>query len=248
MTKATVACHTSKNGGTYVHISGIRSFNFSMEQFRDITKWKCNQYHGNHDRMTWDSRKTDPTKEQSKYLSKMHQHLSKVFSSGFDLARKLGIKVGQKNFANHYKSNSNRTFWHRDRDFDPGCWVVVVSLGATRTLTFVDYRTDEVHKLVLKNGDIVAFDFDWNMNHFHAVEEAKDETGERISIQFFTPKTLWTKYYQQMWKETAPLVRRAIAKRRTKVKKLLANSKRKKSSSNNVENKTKNKISRKISK
>lgn len=135
---------------------------------RDTFNWHRNSMHGNHDRMIWDGDKNRKTKEQKKLLDEIGDHIKD--SIGLDT-------LGTYNFLNHYKNRSSRTFWHRDGDFNPGEWVVMVTFGSPRILTFVDYMTDETYPVELGNGDIVAFNFEWNLNTFHAVEQTKDQVG-----------------------------------------------------------------------
>jgi hypothetical protein len=124
---------------------------------------------------------------------------------------------------NYYKNKGNRTFWHRDEDINPGEYVVMVSFGATRTLTFTDYKTGRTYPVKLNDRDIVAFDFDFNMNTFHAVEATKSDVGERISLQYFQVKDSkkWGKKNLDKWKETEVDKKKGISKRRTIVNKEL---------------------------
>ena len=186
-----------------------------FEKLRDTLEWKRNSMHGNHDRMTWDGRKS--ANKHKEFFSDMKKNIEHV----------LGVEdIGNNNFANYYKNEGNRTFWHRDYDINPDDLVTMVTFGSPRILTFVDYRTDKVYEVELGDRDIVTFDFNWNMNTFHAVEKSRKHEGERISLQFFNlhcPKK-WGKENLKKWRETEPIKKQAVSRRRSKV-----NKKRKKS-------------------
>lgn len=181
-----------------------------FERLRDTLDWKRNSMHGNHDRMIWDG-----TKATCKYK----QLMSEI---GRNIERVLGVKdIGDNNFANYYKNEGNRTFWHRDHDINPDDLVTMVTFGSPRTLTFVDYMTDKVYEVELGDYDIVTFDFNWNMNTFHAVEKSRKEEGERISLQFFnihSPQK-WGRENLKKWKETEPIKEKAVSRRRSKINK-----------------------------
>lgn len=178
-----------------------------FNELKECFNWKRNSMHGNHDRMIWDGTKMKKNKEQVKLLNKIGKTITKT------------IKIdglGTINFMNYYRNKSNRTFWHRDEDINPGEYVVMVSFGASRTLTFTDYKTGKTYPVKLNDRDIIAFDFDFNMNTFHAVESTKDDVGERISLQYFEMKDSkkWGKALKK-WKETESDKKKGISKRRS---------------------------------
>ena len=199
---------------------GVFSTERMFETVRDTLKWKRNSIHGNHDRMTWDG-----TKAKNKH-KKLFKEIGDKIKSIFPNYKK---ELGKYNFANHYKGKDNRTFWHHDSDINPGEEIVMVTFGSPRTLTFVDYRTDKAYDFVLGDGDVVIFDFNWNMNTFHAIEKTNRNTGECISVQFFSlrDESQWTAEQKRAWKESEPIKKQAVARRRNYVKKLFARRKRK---------------------
>lgn len=203
---------SNKLGNVLVFREAFPDDNF--DELKECFNWKRNSMHGNHDRMTWDGTKMNKNKEQKKLLDKIGKQITKT------------IKIdglGKTNFMNYYKNKSNRTFWHRDEDINPGEYVVMISFGATRTLTFTDYKTGRTYPVKLNDRDIVAFDFYFNMNTFHAVEATKSDVGERISLQYFQVKdsNKWGKKNLNKWKETEADKKKGISKRRTIVNKEL---------------------------
>ena len=191
-----------------------------FDTLRDTLKWKRNSMHGNHDRMTWDGKNAE--NKHKKLFKEMGDKIKSVIPD-------YKGELGEENFANHYKGKENRTFWHRDANLNPDGDVVMVTFGAPRTLTFVDYRTDKAYNFVLGDGDVVIFDFNWNMNTFHAIEKTNQCTGERISVQFLSlrDESQWTAELKRAWKESEPIKKQAIARRRNYIKKLLERRKRK---------------------
>ncbi len=108
---------------------------FSKDYFDKLKKtfdWKRNSMHGNHDRMIWDGTKMKKNKKQTNILENIGEIISKTIKID---------SLGKVNFMNYYKNKSNRTFWHRDEDINPEEYVVMVSFGASRTLTFTDYKS-----------------------------------------------------------------------------------------------------------
>jgi alkylated DNA repair dioxygenase AlkB len=182
-----------------------------LERVRESLTWSKHTIHGNHDRLTWDGKKIQPD-EKPGIINQIGQIVKKALGN---------VEIGSEQFANCYESGENRTFWHRDYNLNPNESVVMVSFGAARTLTFVDYRTDEEYPIILGDGDIVVFDFKWNFHTFHAVERSAEAVGERISLQFFHARDAqkWTQSQLDEWSRTEQLKKRAIIRRRIKVNK-----------------------------
>lgn len=185
-----------------------------FKQVQESLSWSKHTIHGNHDRLIWDGKKVGPN-DKPEVLNKIGKILKKVLNN---------TTIGAEHFANWYKNGENRTFWHRDFNLNPNESVVMVSFGATRTLTFVDYCTDEEYPVALNDGDIVVFDFKWNFHTFHAVEKTMEAAGERISLQFFQTRDVhkWTQSQIDEWHQTEPKKRLGIIRRREKVNKVFA--------------------------
>lgn len=184
-----------------------------FQQLKNALEWKRNSMHGNHDRMVWDGLKVN---QQDKP--------NIINLIGDKICTALGVdNIGSESFANYYQGNQNRTFWHRDADINPNETVVMVTFGESRVLTFTDYRTDETYPIDLGDRDIVVFDYNWNLNTFHAVERTIAVAGERISLQFFNARDekKWTKDQLKEWFDTEPIKKQGVFRRREKVKRLL---------------------------
>jgi hypothetical protein len=96
--------------------------------------------------------------------------------------------------ANYYPTGDSSMGFHFDstENLVEGSGIVVISLGAERTITFrhFDDRTRQEHYL-LKSGSILYMSAQMQLTWRHAILADKDLTDGRISLTFRAMKPLW---------------------------------------------------------
>ena len=203
-----------KYGGKAIVYKNVFNSKESAKYFNLLHKtlpWHIKKIHGNVDRPIFDYATSYQSKKTKTLLLKLKNEMEK----------RLEIEMGSDSFANHYRDKKDRTFWHLDHDINPDENIYVVSFGGDRVLTFIDLRTNESHDFLLQDGDVVSFDYEWNIHMVHAVEKSKIHTEPRISLQYFNRKypERWNERENTRWKKALELRKKVVSKRRTLVNK-----------------------------